>query len=325
MCCNCEKDKGGKSMANSKAFSEAPINKTEQSLQAEIPKTSAWRDFLALIKIGIVNSNMITVFTGLWLALHFSEKSFLNNLDIVFYTLIGSTLIMAGSCSINNYFDRDIDRFMERTKERPTVTGRVHPTKVLIIGFSLILIGIIFLLLTTISAVIIGAFGIFSYVVLYTLWTKRRYVSNTIVGGISGAVPPLIGWAAVDGNLDITAWGLFLIMFVWQPPHFYALAMRRVEEYRTAGIPMLPVVKGFDVTKRHIIAWIMALFPIPLLLTSIGMPFIILATILNIGWLALGLYGYKKSDPIRWSKSMFIYSLQYMTIMFVAMVIITLI
>lgn len=325
MCCNREKDKGGKNMANSKAFGEAPINKTEQSLQAEIPKTSVWRDFLALIKIGIVNSNMITTFTGLWLALHFSEKSFLNNLDIILYTLIGSSFIIAGSCSINNFFDRDIDQYMERTKERPTVTGKIHPKKALAIGIFLTLIGVMFLLLTSILATIIGIIGVLSYVVLYTMWTKRRYVSNTIVGGISGAVPPLIGWAAVNGNLDMVAWGLFLIMFVWQPPHFYALAMRRVEEYRAAGIPMLPVVKGFDVTKRHIIAWVMALFPIPILLTSIGMPFIILATILNIGWLALGLYGYKKSDPVRWSKSMFIYSLQYMTIMFVAMVIITLI
>ena len=94
------------------------------SLQSNIPVTTVWRDFLALIKIGIVNSNMITTFTGLWLALHFSDKGFLENLHIVFFTLVGSALIMAGSCSLNNYIDRDIDHLMERTKARPTVTGK---------------------------------------------------------------------------------------------------------------------------------------------------------------------------------------------------------
>lgn len=312
-------------MANLRALREASIENSEKSLQTEIPNTTVWKDFLALIKIGIINSNMITTFTGLWLALHFTNQGFLTNLDIVFYTIIGSSFIIAGSCVINNYIDRDIDPLMERTKGRPTVTGKANPTKVLIFGLSLIIIGTLFLMMTTVSAAVLGLFGVFSYVVLYTIWSKRRYVSNTVVGSISGAVPPLIGWAAVDPNLDIIAIGLFLIMFAWQPPHFYSLAMRRVEEYRAAGVPMLPVVKGFQVTKRHTMIWIIALFPLPFLLTSLGLPFIILATLLNLGWLVIGLKGYKKNDDLKWAKSMFIYSLQYMTIMFVAMVIITLI
>lgn len=312
-------------MVNSRALSDTAMKNSEGSLKSEIPNTSAWKDFLALIKIGIVNSNMITTFTGLWLALHFTNKGFLTNLDVVFFTLVGSSFIIAGSCVINNYYDRDIDPLMERTKERPTVTGKAQPTRVVFLGLALILIGTISLLMTTVSAAVIGVFGVFSYVVLYTMWSKRRYVSNTVVGSISGAVPPLIGWAAVDPNLDIIAFGLFLIMFAWQPPHFYSLAMRRVEEYRSAGVPMLPVVKGFGVTKKHTIAWIVALFPIPFLLTSLGTVFIVLATILNIGWLYIGIKGYKKNDDLKWAKSMFIYSLQYMTIMFVAMVIVTLI
>lgn len=315
-------------MANSKAYSEAATidpNASPMNGDAAIEKTSMVKDFFALIKIGIVNSNMITTFTGIWLALHFTHQSFLNNLDIVFFAIVGSSFIIAGSCSINNYIDRDIDPLMERTKGRPTVTGKIIPFKVLALGISLIGLGTLFLSFTTPMATIIGLFGVFSYIVLYTMWSKRQYVSNTIIGSISGAVPPLIGWAAVDGNLDMMAWSLFLVMFIWQPPHFYALAMRRVEEYRAAGIPMLPVVKGFKTTKKHILIWVAALLPVPFLLTSLGIPFLILATILNIGWLVLGIYGYKIKDDIKWAKLMFVYSLQYLTIMFVAMVIVTLI
>lgn len=312
-------------MQNSKTYGEAAIEQSVSSLPTDIERTSVLRDFLALIKIGIVNSNLITTFTGLWLALHFSGQSFLNNLDIVFFTVAGSSLIIAGSCAINNYVDRDIDHLMERTKARPTVTGKIAPVKVLALGIILIGLGTLCLIFTTMTATVIGLLGVFSYVFLYTLWSKRQLVSNTIIGSISGAVPPLIGWAAVDGNLDIMAWALFVLMFLWQPPHFYALAMRRAKEYKAARIPMLPVVKGFKTTKKHIILWVTALFPIPFFLTSLGIPFLILATVLNIGWFVLGIYGYRIKDDIKWAKLMFVYSLQYLTIIFVAMVIATLI
>jgi heme o synthase len=321
----CDKYLGGEFMSNSKGYGEAAIESDTSGLQTDIVKNSVWKDFTALIKIGIVNSNLITTFTGLWLALHFTGQSFLNNLDIVFFTIAGSSLIIAGSCAINNYVDRDIDHLMERTKERPTVTGKILPSKVLILGIILIALGTLSLLFTTLTATVIGLLGVFSYVFLYTLWSKRQLVSNTVIGSISGAVPPLIGWAAVDANLDVMAWSLFVLMFVWQPPHFYALAMRRVKEYKAAGIPMLPVVKGFKTTKKHIVLWVAALLPIPFFLTKLGIPFLILATVLNIGWLALGIYGYKIKDDIKWAKLMFVYSLQYLTIMFVAMVIVTLI
>jgi protoheme IX farnesyltransferase len=317
--------KGGRDMSNSRTLTKTVIHGNEGSLAADIPKTTMWRDFLALIKIGIVNSNLITAFTGFWLALQFSDKGFFANLDILFYSMIGSGLIMAGSCSLNNYIDRDIDHLMERTKSRPTVTGKVKPVKVAVMGTGLILIGLIFLLLTTITAAVIGLIGVFSYVVIYTMWSKRRHVSNTIVGSVSGAVPPLIGWAAIDPNLDIMAWMLFLIMFAWQPPHFYALAMRRSEEYRRAGIPMLPVVKGFATTKVHIYFWIALLMPLPFFMSGLGLPFVILATVLNIGWIVAGIYTNKFKDDMKWARVMFIYSLQYLTIIFVAMVIVTLI
>lgn len=316
--------KGGRDMSNSRTLTKSTIS-GKGSLATDIPETTLWKDFLATIKIGIVNSNLITTFTGFWLALQVLNKGFLANLDILFFSIIGSALVMAGSCSLNNYIDRDIDHLMDRTKARPTVTGKFKPVYVLLMGIAFVLLGLIFLLLTTFTAFIIGIIGVFSYVVVYSMWSKRRHVSNTVVGAVSGAVPPLIGWAAVDPNLDVMAWMLFLIMFAWQPPHFYSLAMRRVEEYRKAGIPMLPVVKGFARTKASIYGWILLLIPFPFFMTELGLTFVILATILNVGWLVAGLYANKFKDDMKWARVMFIYSLQYLTILFVAMVIVTLV
>lgn len=312
-------------MNNIRALKGAHDDKRQKSLELGESRTSPWKEFMSLIKIGIVNSNMITTFAGLWLALHFLEKSFLDHLGIIFLTLAGSSLIIAGSCIMNNLYDRDIDFYMERTKQRPTVTGSLNLQFAFVLGLAFIILGLAALFLTTVTAGIIGIIGVFSYVILYTVWTKRRFVSNTIVGSISGAVPPLIGWAAVDPGLHIIAWSLFLLMFIWQPPHFYALAMRRVEEYRAAGVPMLPVVKGATTTKKHIIAWVALLLPIPFLLHELGIVFMVIATLLNLGWLYIGISKYNKIDDIAWAKSMFVYSLQYMTIIFTAMVIVTLI
>ncbi|MED1202205.1 heme o synthase [Heyndrickxia acidicola] len=292
--------------------------------ETEVVETTAFKDFLSLIKIGIVNSNLITAFTGVWLALVFTHQHFLDSLDIVFLSLLGTALIIGGSCALNNYIDRDIDQIMKSKTSRPTVTGKMSGAKVLTIGFGFIVLGLICLFLTSVTAGIFGIIGVVSYVVLYSMWSKRLFVSNTIVGSISGAVPPLIGWAAVDPNLDTTAWMLFLLMFIWQPPHFYALAMKRCEEYRAAGIPMLPVVRGFEVTKRHMVIWVACLLPIPFFLLPLGIPFVVLATLFNIGWLVLGIAGYKMKDDLKWAKLMFVYSLNYLTILFVAMVIATL-
>ena len=311
-------------MSNSKVLDQKALSDSDSSKQRGTTKTAAWNDFLALVKSGIIKSNLITVFTGLWLALHFLGMSFLKNLDIVVLAIIGSALIIGGAGALNNYIDRDIDHLMERTKKRPTVTGKASAKSVLFLGLSLVLVGTILLAFTTWTAALIGLFGVFAYVILYT-FSKRKLVSNTIIGSLSGAVPPLIGWAAVDANLSVIAWMLFLIMFIWQPPHFYALAMRRVEEYRAAGIPMLPVVKGFKRTKISMIFWILLLMPIPFFLDPLGLPLMIIAMALNIGWLVLGLYGFKMKNDDKWAKLMFIYSLNYLTILSVSMVIVTLI
>ncbi|MBD7983405.1 protoheme IX farnesyltransferase [Sporosarcina sp. Sa2YVA2] len=291
------------------------------SAESDIGSTSLLKDFLALIKIGIVNSNLITTFTGLFLAFQFTGVSFISNLDLLLFGIFGTGLIIAGSAALNNLIDRDIDPVMSRTKTRPTVTGRFKAPAVLSLALTFIVVGELLLFLATPAAALWGLAGVFSYVVLYSMWSKRKHVSNTIVGSISGAIPPLIGWSVVDPSLGMGAWALFLIMFAWQPPHFYALAMRRTNEYRAAGIPMLPVVKGFARTKKSIFAWVLLLFPLPFLLSQLGIGFIILGTALNIGWLYLAVKGFKAKDDLKWATSMFIYSLNYMTILFVAMII----
>ncbi|MDW0111904.1 heme o synthase [Sporosarcina saromensis] len=288
---------------------------------SDMASTSLVKDFLALIKIGIVNSNLITTFTGLFLAFQFTGTSFIQNLDLLLYGLVGTGLIIAGSAALNNLIDRDIDPIMARTKSRPTVTGRFKAPAVLSLALTFIVIGELLLLAASPAAAMWGLAGVFSYVVLYSMWSKRKHVSNTIVGSLSGAIPPLIGWAAVEPSLSISAWALFFIMFAWQPPHFYALAMRRTKEYGAAGIPMLPVVKGFARTKKSILGWVLLLFPLPFLLSGLGIGFLVLGTALNIGWLYLSLKGFKTKDDLKWATTMFIYSLNYMTILFVAMII----
>lgn len=282
------------------------------------------QDFLALIKIGIVNSNMITVFTGFFLAIQLSSVKFLASLDLLFFAVVGSGLIIAGSAALNNLIDRDIDPVMSRTKSRPTVTGRFNGSAVLALALTFIIVGELLLFSASMAAALWGLLGVFSYVVLYSMWSKRKHVSNTVVGSLSGAIPPLIGWAAVEPSLGAGAWALFLIMFIWQPPHFYALAMRRTEEYRAANIPMLPVVKGFKRTKVSMLGWVLLLFPLPFLLADLGIPFLILATLLNIGWLYFALRGFKAKDDLKWATGMFVYSLNYMTILFVSIIIFSL-
>ncbi|UCZ51863.1 heme o synthase [Bacillus shivajii] len=293
----------------------------DQTEEKSVNKVS-WRSYLAISKTGIVMSNLITTFAGLYLAAYYTGASLGSDPLTALLALLGSALIIAGSCALNNYIDRDIDPYMERTKERPSVSGELNGKQILTYGLTISLLGIIMLAMTEIIAAVIGLAGMVTYVVLYSMWTKRTTTLNTIVGSFSGAVPPLIGWAAIDPGLHPIAWSLFLIMFIWQPPHFLALAMKRVDEYKRAGIPMLPVVAGFAMTKRQIVWYVAAIIPVSLTVAHFGVIYTVVATILGVGWLALGLAGYKYKDDIKWAKQMFVYSLNYLTILFALMVIV---
>lgn len=280
-------------------------------------------DLKALLKTGIIQSNVMTAFGGFWVALYYNDMHIATHWSALVLTLLGTALVIAGGCVLNNYYDRDIDPVMTRTKKRPTVTGSIPLSVILSLGVGLSILGVVVLLFTTWQAALVAAFGWFSYVVLYTMWSKRRYTLNTAIGSLSGAVPPLIGWSAVDPNLSLQAFAIFGIMFVWQTPHFLALAMKKTEEYRAANIPMLPVVYGFTVTKRQIIMYLICLLPLPLFLSELGLGFILLASALNIGWLTIALRGYKKMDDLKWANQLFVYSLFYLMVLFISMVLFT--
>ncbi|MCL1630968.1 heme o synthase [Sporolactobacillus sp. CPB3-1] len=289
---------------------------------AAMPEKAIVHDVLTTVKIGIVNSNLMTAFTGVWLALFLTGADFRASLSSILLVLIGTAMVIAGGCSLNNFIDRDIDVLMERTQERPSATGKLRGKTVLIMGFSLSIVGLLALFAVSAVAGWFGLFGLLVYVLVYTLWLKRSTTMNTVIGSAAGAVPPIIGWAAIDPSLNSPVpWILFLVLFLWQPPHFLALAMKRVEEYRRAGIPMLPVIAGFDVTMRQMISYVAVLIPTSLLLYSLGPVYTIGASLLGFAWLGLAIYGLKTKETIKWAKMMFVYSLNYMTLLFLLMVI----
>ncbi|WP_438312746.1 heme o synthase [Sporosarcina sp. FA9] len=294
------------------------------SLKKDRSISSVVADIKSLFKGLVLIANVLPVFVGYWLALHFTNASFIDHLDVFFLTMIGSTVLMAGALVLNNWYDVDIDTVMIRTQQRPTVTGKISLKTVLVLGIALSIIGFVFLLFTTIEAAIYGFIGWFTYVILYTMWSKRRYTLNTVIGSVSGAVTPLIGWAAIAPAMHIVPIVLFIILFIWQIPHTFAIAMKKSEEYRIADVAMLPVVYGFDMTKRQMAVYIICLLPWPFYLSSLGITFVIVATVLNIGWFIVSVSSSYIKDDYKWAQINFLYSVNYLAILFIMMFIATL-
>ena len=281
-------------------------------------------DLRALFKGFVLIANVLPILTGFLLALYITQSSIVEYWDVFLLTMVGGTLIMAGALTLNNWYEVDLDRVMERTKKRPTVTGHFSMNTVFKIGIFCTVLGFILILFTTMEATIYAFIGWFTYVVLYTLWSKRKYTLNTMIGAVSGAVTPLIGWTAIEPGFHIVPITLALIVFFWQMPHTFSIAMRRFEEYKRAGVAMLPVVYGFEVTKRQIVLYIACLLPLPFFLSSLGVVFISVATLLNIGWLIMGISGLFTKNDVNWANRIFIYSVNYLTILFLAMILVTL-
>lgn len=277
-------------------------------------------DLKYLVKGLVLVANVLPILSGFWVALYVTGASFIDYWDKFIWMALGGTLIMAGALILNNWYEVDLDSAMKRTEKRPTVTGNFSLKAVLIMGIVASVLGQIFLFFTTLEAAIYGFIGWFTYVVLYTFWTKRKYVSNTIVGSLSGAVTPLIGWATIETALHIVPIILFIVLFIWQMPHTYAIAMRRYDDYKAAKVPMLPVVHGFKTTKQHNLAYIIALFPLPFFLTSLGIPFVVMMTVLNVIWLYLTIKGFFQKDDEKYANIMFYYSLTYLTVVFGTMI-----
>ena len=232
------------------------------------------RAYIALTKPGIIWLLLVTTVPAMVMA-----QNGWPGLDLVALVLLGGILTAGGANAINQWYDRDIDRIMPRTAKRPIPSGVVPPTAALVWGAALVVAGGVQLLLTVnwLSAVwALAAVGF--YVGIYTVWLKRSSVQNIVIGGAAGAVPPLVGWAAVRGDVDVAPVILFLIVFFWTPPHFWALALRYKDEYASANVPMLPVVRGEAATKRQILIYAVVLAAVSLSLPLSG----------DVSWIYLG-------------------------------------
>ncbi|WP_458948851.1 heme o synthase [Oceanobacillus sp. CAU 1775] len=280
-------------------------------------------DLKSLFKFKVLVANVLPVLAGLWLVLQLNNIPIQGNIGLISLTFWGSLLVIGGALVINNWYDTDIDTVMDRTKSRPTVTGNMSLPSVLIIGMVASLVGFILLWFTNWEVMLYSFIGWFTYVFPYTMWSKRKYTWNTIIGSVSGAVTPMIGWAAFDSTLHIVPITLFVILFFWQMPHTYVIAIRKFDEYKAANVAMLPVVKGLKVTKRMMLFYIICLIPMPFFLLSLGWLYVIVITVLNIIWLVIIIRGFKVKDNYKWAQFNFIYSVNYLMIVFVLAMIVT--
>ena len=239
----------------------------DQSLAGDpsLAGTSDVRDYWLLLKPNVMSLVVFSAAAGLYLApgsLH----------PLLLFTALLCIAVAAGaSAAINNGYDADIDRVMPRTRRRPTAIGRIAPGDALGFGITLATMSVMVmgLALNWVAAALL-ALTIAFYVLVYTMWLKRRTPQNIVIGGAAGAFPPLVGWAAVTGDVSLAPIVLFLIIFMWTPPHFWALALYRSQDYARAGVPMLPVVAGHETTRRHILGYTLALVPVSLLPTGLG-------------------------------------------------------
>ncbi|SOC44229.1 heme o synthase [Salinicoccus kekensis] len=277
-----------------------------------------------LLKGKVLVANVLPVFTAFWLALYFSGEDFSSHFGTFLLTMIGSTLIIAGALMFNNWYEADLDKKMDRTQNRPTVTGAFTLTAVFRSAVITTILGFGIMLFTTVEAALYSFLGWFFYVVLYTFWSKRKYTINTIIGSISGAFTPLIGWAAVAPANHIVPVMLFYLLFIWQVPHTLAIAIRRLDDYTRAGVPMLPVVSGVPMTIRQMLIYIIALLPFPfVLLPSMGLIFFIVTLGLTAGWIILAFRGIKTMDTVLWARMNLRYSLIYLIITLLVMILVT--
>jgi heme o synthase len=265
-----------------------------------------------LTKPGIIYSNVLTAIAGYFLA----AKGIIS-IPLLLAVIFGLGLVIASACVFNNYFDREIDAKMDRTKKRALVKKIIHIQSALIYGFILGILGFtILLLFTNLLTTFIAFVGFIFYVFFYT-FGKRMTVHGTLIGSISGAVPPAVGYCAVSNNFDLAAFLLFLILVFWQMPHFYAIAIFRKDDYESASIPVLPVKKGLAQTKEQIVLYVLAFIIAVCSLTIFhftGFVYLIVMDTLSIMWLILAVQGFFVKDDKIWARKMFIFSLVIITV-----------
>ena len=275
------------------------------------------RDYLALTKPRIIVLLLITTVTTMFVADPSGP-----GLATILWTLVGGYLAAGGAGAINHFVDRDRDARMARTCDRPLVTGRISPTRGLAFGIALAVASIALLAATVnIAAAGLALGGLLGYVFVYTLWLKPLTPQNIVIGGAAGAVPPLVGWAAATGGLAWDALYPFAIVFLWTPPHFWALALLVRDDYERTGVPMLPVARGDAATRRQILVYSVALVAftvLPYLTGLFGWPYLAAALALGAGF--IGLAADLARRPSRSAAvRLHLASLAYLALLFVAM------
>ena len=267
------------------------------------------RDYCRLAKPGVLAGNMLTALAGYFLAVAHQPFRIVNFVSLS----VGMTLVVGGACALNNYYDRDIDKKMTRTKTRPSVVGSVSPRGMVFFSWSLFLIGCGILAFgTNWITLVTGIAGFVIYVWLYGRWTKRTSIHGAAVGAISGALPIVAGYLAVRGVVDPGAVIVFLIMFFWQFPEFYSIAIYRRKEYKTAGVPVMPVIVGVHATILQIFVYTTLYVISTLALVWFGYAhwvYLIVMLLSGVYWVWLALEGLQTSRPDAWAKQMFRFSM----------------
>ncbi len=297
---------------------EQPLEIRDASRSAGRPVRDVVLDYVSLAKPRIIPLLLITALGGMMMA----ERGWPST-GLVLLTLLGGALAAAGAGAINCWIDRDLDREMLRTRRRPLPDGRIAPSHALIFGIGLGLAAFLVLAFwVNVLAAALAISGLLFYVFVYTLWLKRWTVQNIVIGGAAGAVPPMVGWAAVTHRLDLTALYLFAIIFLWTPPHFWALALRLKGDYARAQVPMLPVVRGESAARRQILLYTLILVAVTLavvLTGALGLLYLAGAGVLGGLFIALAVANLRTRRQ-RWSRLLFDYSIAYLGLLFAVMV-----
>lgn len=277
------------------------------------------KDFLALSKPLIVGLLLITTYGGLVIG----GKAW-PSFSLTLWTLIGGALAAGGSSALNQYIDRELDRHMQRTAKRPLADGRLTGAEGLAFGLGMSLVSYyVMACFVNGLAALLSLAGIIYYVILYSLWLKKATVQNIVIGGGAGAIPPMVGYAAATGHLDWTAWILFAIIFMWTPPHFWALAIVRMKDYEQAGVPMLPVVRGEMEARKQIFIYTVELIVVTLLLPILqlaGIVYLISSLVLG-GALIYAAWAVWKQGGNKVAWRMYKWSSTYLVLIFLAIMI----
>ena len=273
-------------------------------------------DYVALTKPKVQSLLLLTTVAAMEIA---GDPS----LALIAATCLGGYLSAGGAGAVNHWYDRDLDAAMARTASRPVPSGRMAPRAALLFGLTLAALSVLWLSVAVNPlAAALSFSGFLGYTLVYTMWLKRRTPQNIVIGGAAGAVPPLVGWAAVTGGLDGTALYLFAIVFFWTPPHFWALSLLMKDEYAKVGVPMLPVVRGERETRRQILLYALLLYAVtqlPFCAGGFGATYLVASLVLGAGFIGGAVRLVRRADR-RAALWLYLFSLAYLALLFVAMV-----